>query len=251
MSMALYEAEQASLAQQATKRGRYNATIGCGPINRQRKNNLAPRLGKRSPTNFSLPLTARIAHHMKNPPTMSLPAPFSSSLPILPRKASASAFTLIELLVVIAIIAILAGLAFPAVQGAMGSAKKAQARNDVNLLASAVKAFQLEYGRLPGSETVDGLAPANLIATLTSSNANNPRGIVFFEPKIAKGKKNGLSTDDGKYYDPWGKEYSVLLDYNYDNKIKNTNSNQTNFTTVIVTSTGGSTNTNSIISNVK
>ena len=62
-----------------------------------------------------------------------------------------SAFTLIELLVVIAIIAILAGLAFPAVQGAMGSAKKAQARNDVNQLASAVKAFQLEYGKLPAT----------------------------------------------------------------------------------------------------
>ena len=162
-----------------------------------------------------------------------------------------AAFTLIELLVVIAIIAILAGLAFPAVQGAMGSAKKAQARNDVNQLAAAVKAFQLEYGRLPGSGTEDGKAPDNLIATLTSSNSQNPRGIVFFEPKIAKGKKNGFSTADGKYYDPWGIEYSVLLDYNYDNKIKNTNSNQTNFTTVIVTSTGGSTNTNSIISNVK
>ena len=168
-----------------------------------------------------------------------------------PRKRSA--FTLIELLVVIAIIAILAGLAFPAVQGAMGSAKKAQARNDVNQLAAAVKAFQLEYGRLPGSSPNgdDGEAPDNLIAILTSSNTNNPRGIVFFEPKIAKGKKNGFSTADGKYYDPWGIEYSVLLDYNYDNKIKNTNSNQTNFTTVIVTSTGGSTNTNSIISNVK
>jgi prepilin-type N-terminal cleavage/methylation domain-containing protein len=199
--------------------------------------------------NFSLSLTGRIAHHMNSKPMMSSPAPHPSSIPSFPRKLSA--FTLIELLVVIAIIAILAGLAFPAVQGAMGSAKKAQARNDVNQLASAVKAFQLEYGGLPGSGTADGLAPANLIAILTSSNTNNPRGIVFFEPKIAKGKKNGLSTEDGKYYDPWGKEYSVLLDYNYDNKIKNTNSNQTNFTTVIVTSTGGSTNTNSFISNVK
>jgi len=186
---------------------------------------------------------------MNSKPIMSSPAPHPSLIPSFPRKLSA--FTLIELLVVIAIIAILAGLAFPAVQGAMGSAKKAQARNDVNQLASAVKAFQLEYGRLPGSKNDDGLAPDNLIATLTSSNTNNPRGIVFFEPKIAKGKKNGLSTEDGKYYDPWGKEYSVLLDYNYDNKIKNTNNNQTNFTTVIVTSTGGSTNTNSFISNVK
>jgi len=199
--------------------------------------------------NFSLSLPDRIAHHMNSRPTMSSPAPHPSSTPSFPRKMSA--FTLIELLVVIAIIAILAGLAFPAVQGAMGSAKKAQARNDVNQLAAAVKAFQLEYGRLPGSQSKDGEAPDNLIAILTSTNTNNPRGIVFFEPKIAKGKKNGFSTADGKYYDPWGIEYSVLLDYDYDNKIKNTNSNQTNFTTVIVTSTGGSTNTNSIISNVK
>jgi len=39
------------------------------------------------------------------------------------------------------------------------------------------------------------------------------------------------------------------LDYDYNNKIAT--NNRTNFTTVIVTSTGGSTNTNSIISNIK
>jgi prepilin-type N-terminal cleavage/methylation domain-containing protein len=199
--------------------------------------------------NFSLSLTARIAHHMNFKPMMSSPAPHPSSIPSFPRKLSA--FTLIELLVVIAIIAILAGLAFPAVQGAMGSAKKAQARNEVNQLAAAVKAFHLEYGRLPGSGTVDGPAPADFITTLTSSNSQNPRGIVFFEPKIAKGQKNGLGTDGKTYYDPWGSAYSITLDYDYNNKIKNTNSNQTNFTIVIVTSAGGSTNTNSIISNVK
>ena len=247
MSMALYEAEQASLAQQATKRGRYNATIGCGPINRQSKNNLAPRLGKRSPTNFSLPLTARIAHHMKNPPTMSLPAPFSSSLPILPRKASASAFTLIELLVVIAIIAILAGLAFPAVQGAMGSAKKAQARNDVNQLAAAVKAFQLEYGRLPATKD----DAAEVVKALIGSNTTvNPRNIVFFEPKTAKGGKKGW--DGANYLDPWGSPYKVLLDLNYANKITNDvgDGTKTYFTTVIVISTN-STNKTQWISNVK
>ena len=180
---------------------------------------------------------------------MSLPTPFPSLLPRLPRKTSALAFTLIELLVVIAIIAILAGLAFPAVQGAMGSAKKAQARNEVNQLAAAVKAYQLEYGRLPGSATADGPAPADFITTLTSSNSQNPRGIVFLEPKIAKGQKNGLGTDGKTYYDPWGNPYTITLDYDYNNKIAT--NNRTNFTTVIVTSTGGSTNTNSIISNVK
>jgi prepilin-type N-terminal cleavage/methylation domain-containing protein len=158
-----------------------------------------------------------------------------------------SAFTLIELLVVIAIIAILAGLAFPAVQGALNSGKKAQARNDAAQLAAAVKAFQLEYGRLPvsasGSDNTN--APnADIVAALTSSNSLNPRGIVFFEAKQAKGGKGGL--DAGVYKDPWGSPYLFMLDTSYDNKI--TAYGKTNFTTVIVSSSGGSTDTNKIIS---
>jgi prepilin-type N-terminal cleavage/methylation domain-containing protein len=164
-----------------------------------------------------------------------------------------AAFTLIELLVVIAIIAILAGLAFPAVQGALNSGKKAQARNDVAQLVAAVKAFQLEYGRLPtssppGSDQTNA-DNASVIAALTGSNSLNPRGVVFFEPKIAKGGKGGL--DGGVYKDPWGNPYTFMLDNSYDNKI--TAFAQTNFTTVIVSSPGGTdaTATNNIISNVR
>jgi len=165
-----------------------------------------------------------------------------------------AAFTLIELLVVIAIIAILASLAFPAVQGALGQGRKAQARNDVNQLAAAVKAFQLEYGRLPGTATSDGAAPADFITTLTSSNSQNPRGIVFFEPKIAKNSKGGLQGTT--YYDPWGAAYTVTLDYNYDNRINYnaTGTAQNYFTTVIVESSGPDTNATTKtdnISNVK
>lgn len=156
-----------------------------------------------------------------------------------------SAFTLIELLVVIAIIAILAGLAFPAVQGAMESGKKAQARNDVHQLAAAVKAFQLEYGRLPTTATGSDQAVDNsdVISVLIGSNSLNPRGIIFFEPKTARQGRNGL--DGGIYKDPWGNAYSFTLDTDYDNKIG------TNFTTVIVTSPGGTnaSATNNLISN--
>lgn len=170
----------------------------------------------------------------------------------MPRKALG--FTLIELLVVIAIIAILAGLAFPAVQGALGSGKKAQARNDVAQLAAAVKAYQLEYGRLPGAATADGTASSDFMTTLTSSNSQNPRGIVFFEPKMAKGGKGGL--DGTTYKDPWGGAYVVTLDYNYDNRINYnaTGTAQNHFTTVIVESSGPDTNASTKtdnISNVK
>jgi len=170
-----------------------------------------------------------------------------------------AAFTLIELLVVISIIAILAGLAFPAVQGALGSGKKAQARNDVAQLVAAVKAFQLEYGRLPsttaGSSDATSADNAAVVTALTSSNSLNPRGIVFFEPKIAKGNKNGVGTD-GKYYDPWGGAYVFALDTSYDNRINYnaTGSAQNYFSTVIVESGGPDTNASTKtdnISNVK
>ena len=152
-----------------------------------------------------------------------------------PRKASG--FTLIELLVVIAIIAILAGLAFPAVQGALNSGRKAQARNDVHQLAAAIKAFQLEYGRLPSTATGSDTAEADnaeVITALTGYNALNPRGVVFFEPKNAKGGKVGL--DGGVYKDPWGSTYTIMLDTSYDNKISAYGQNH--FTTVIVSSPG-------------
>jgi prepilin-type N-terminal cleavage/methylation domain-containing protein len=165
-----------------------------------------------------------------------------------------AAFTLIELLVVIAIIAILAGLAFPAVQGALGSGKKAQARNDVAQLVAAVKAFQLEYGRLPSTTTGSDAASADsaaVVTALTSSNNLNPRGIVFFEPKIAKGNKNGVGTD-GKYYDPWGGAYVFALDTSYDNRINYnaTGTAQNHFTTVIVESSGPDTNASTKTDNI-
>lgn len=148
-----------------------------------------------------------------------------SAAPACPR-GKRSAFTLIELLVVIAIIAILAGLGFGAVQGALRSAKRAQARNDVNQVAAAIKSYLLEYGRLPeaGSE----------IASLLGEN---PRGIIFFEAKKASGSpaKNGLSGDNA-LLDPWGNEYEFFLDDDYDNKVNY--DGEEYVTTVVVASQG-------------
>lgn len=163
------------------------------------------------------------------------------------------AFTLIELLIVISIIAILAGLAFPAVQGALGQGKKAQARNDVNQLAAAIKAFQLEYGRLPASAASP--SSGDVVKTLIGSNTQlNPRNLVFFEPKTAKSGKAGW--DGNKYVDPWGMEYTVLLDTGYSNRITTDvgAGSQTYFTTAIIMSAGPDTNMTARtdnISNVK
>lgn len=147
-------------------------------------------------------------------------------------KRATDAFTLIELLVVISIIAILASLAFPAVQGALDSGKKAQARNDLQQLVMAIKAYQLEYGKLPVKSGNSGdfdYGDANIntlmdvlrgIGSSGDGAELNPRNIPFIEPRVSKNNKAGLG-DGGKFYDPWGSVYKVRLDNNYDNQIKN------------------------------
>ena len=136
------------------------------------------------------------------------------------------AFTLIELLVVITIIAILAALAFPAIGGAMDSAKKTTAKNAAVQIANAVVAYETEYGRLP--RTSWSTAPTgdfsnaitgDLVKTLSGGATNdNPRAIVFIETSAYKKSKGGTNSS-GEYLDPWGGTYLIALDYNYDNTI--------------------------------
>ena len=126
-------------------------------------------------------------------------------------------FTLIELLVVISIIAVLAGLAFPAVNGAMDSARKARANSDVTQIATAVVAYETEYGRLP---TISGNSVNTaFLNILTQTNTNNPRGIVFLE--LSEWKKGKGGTNGSGFCDPWDSNsvYQIALDTNYSNSV--------------------------------
>jgi prepilin-type N-terminal cleavage/methylation domain-containing protein len=131
------------------------------------------------------------------------------------------AFTLIELLVVISIIAILASLAFPAVNGAIDSARKARAGSDVTQIATAVVAYEVEYGRLPTHTGTD--VNSTLMATLTGNSTDNPRKIVFLE--ASEWKKGRGGTNSSGFCDPWDSAsvYQIALDSgsadktNYDN----------------------------------
>jgi len=131
-----------------------------------------------------------------------------------PKSKKSTAFTLVELLVVISIIAILAGLSFPAVNGALDSAKKTQAKSNVVQIAGAVSAYEVEYGKLPTltGTTVD----KDFMDILTGTNS---RGIVFLEAQAWKKGKGG--TNSVGYCDPWDstKAYSIALDADYDNKV--------------------------------
>jgi len=152
------------------------------------------------------------------------------------------AFTLIELLVVIAIIIILIGLLFPAFKGAQTQAKRTQAKNDLTQLIAAVNAYYTEYGKYPLPATSQGqnedytygydggTSPANsdLIMILQNDagkSADNPKGIVFFNGPIAKsvggyGIQSASAPNPSAFFDPWGRGYSICIDSDYNNKVR-------------------------------
>ena len=129
------------------------------------------------------------------------------------------AFTLIELLVVIAIIAVLMGLLFPAGQSALDSAKKTTAKNQAVQIATAITAYETEYGKLPNFPTTNMAAGA--VAMLCSSNdpVNNPRGLIFLD--VMSWKKGKGGTNSVGFCDPFDstKPSCVALDTNYANQI--------------------------------
>ena len=144
---------------------------------------------------------------------------------LLKQNGQHEAFTLIELLVVIAIIAVLIGLLFPAFRAVQDQAKRTQAKNDLMQIVNAVNAFYTDYGRYPPA-TDDVLIADNstLLNPLRAKDpTNNPRQIVFINPPNVKDTANprsGIGVD-GKYYDPWGTQYQVAIDTNYDNQMTN------------------------------
>ena len=155
------------------------------------------------------------------------------------------AFTLIELLVVIAIIAILVGLLFPAFKAVQTQARQTQAKNDLTQIVNAVNSFYTEYGKYPMSQTADttfgpGGAPATnetLFTELRGCTANagscpaaatiNTRQIVFISPPDVKDGTNprsGIGTataNKGRYFDPWGNNYTIRIDGDYNNQVAN------------------------------
>ena len=163
---------------------------------------------------------------------------------------STSAFTLIEMIVVMLIIATLTALFMGAATSVFDRARRTQAKNDVIQITTAVNAFYTEYGRYPVVSTITtdafyGTLPTGVplpsgctnagtnnvllnvlrnITTDPNAVALNPRQIVFLSPGGAKNTvppRGGIAAADNCYYDPWGSQYAVLIDSNYDNTLTN------------------------------
>ena len=155
-------------------------------------------------------------------------------------------FTLVELLTVIAIIAILMGLLFPVLGIIKDKAHYAAAKTACLGIITAVKAYNTEYGKYPEPRATAPSTPAdaivgestggaggtvgneNLFNTLrakavgtNASHALNPRRIVFFDGKDAANTaapKGGFGSS-GAFFDPWGAQYCVAIDLDYDNQL--------------------------------
>ena len=131
-------------------------------------------------------------------------------------KASSKRFTLIELLVVIAIIGILAGLVFPALGTVRNNARKSKASSECQSLKTAIIMYESEFSCWPAnvSGSSDTLvASADYIKMCKILTGENSKKTVFYEVGVGYDESKGI-------LDPWGRPYQVILDVDFDGKIK-------------------------------
>ncbi len=147
-------------------------------------------------------------------------------------------FTLIELLVVIAIIAVLAAAGFSGGVMAINKAKKTTSEAAAHAIVTAVNNYYQENGSLPvpqgGGASVDGgskfdtssqdgVKVLNILCGF--EDEINTRKVRYLQAREGKNKKNGLIyTASGNevtgMFDPWGNPYIVVMDTNYEERIK-------------------------------
>ena len=100
----------------------------------------------------------------------------------------------------------------------LDAAKKAQAKNDAMQIATAIVAYDTEYGRLPITNSTPQTVMAIILGALTGTDTNlNPRKIIFLEVLNFRKGKGGILND--VFVDPWANSYYVALDGDYDNRV--------------------------------
>ncbi|MEM9079856.1 MAG: type II secretion system protein [Verrucomicrobiota bacterium] len=149
-------------------------------------------------------------------------------------------FTLIELLVTIAIVMVLTGLLVVTTGQVRMAADRMKAKEACASLVQAVGSYYTDYGHLPANsrtaperdqivETTEGVFD---VLAGYDFDGQNPRRNVYFSGTHARGDSRGRAFggvwDDGSsadLFDVWRKEaglqrgYSILLDYDYDERL--------------------------------
>lgn len=146
---------------------------------------------------------------------------------------SGRGFTLIELLVVVTIIGLLAAIVVPSIAGALKGAKKARAMSEIRDLDGAVKRYFSEYGKMPvpagqngkPDKLFTGSEQGQVVEILINQGdaSLNPKEIIFLDLDPAsfgvKSTAEMLVALKSGYKDPWGNDYGILMDLNFDEKI--------------------------------
>ena len=143
-------------------------------------------------------------------------------------------FTLIELLVVIAIIVVLAAAGFQAGNFALNRAKKVKALAVCTELEQAIQRFYDDNGTLPVDIAADTTFDSNsaegldLLLVLMNQEANDPplngKGIKYLSVKQGNNDIDGLIWNEAGtlvegLYDPWGGDYQISLDGDFDETV--------------------------------
>ena len=141
-------------------------------------------------------------------------------------------FTLVELLVVIGIIAVLAGMLMAGIMYAPAKAQKAKAQAEITTLVNAIKQYESAYGVLPipnGALSDDGTLSTDNYKLMIHILQADDEGLSNTDKEKVK-KQNKRSTkfldiqgnEAGVFTDPWGEDYNVVFDANYNGKIEMT-----------------------------
>ncbi len=170
---------------------------------------------------------------------------------------SQRALTLVELLVGIAVIAILIALLFPDSLGPHINERRFKASMVVKDIVNACKNYEIEYGKYPAIEAAKGGSENNRYLSFgdipagkckvdnsqlfdvlraipreggaNAANALNPNKQKYFEQPKATDPKNPRdgfadgsafpAAKQGQLFDPWGKQYCIVLDTDGDGVI--------------------------------
>ena len=186
---------------------------------------------------------------------LAVPAVLYGRVSLKSRSRLNGGFTLVELLVVIAIIGILAGILLPTLSAVKTRAKVANARTEMQGLATAIKSYEGDYNRYPATPSVEQQAGTgdftfgnisvaapmgaqwtpnpvggNMSNTavvlivldidqgINANHGRNPRKIKYWNPKMVSSDQGGVSTVDYVARDPFGSPYFITVDMNDDNK---------------------------------
>lgn len=126
-------------------------------------------------------------------------------------------FTLLELLVVIVILGLLITLGSKSLRAVKRSAKRTKALVEIKSIETALNAYQNKYGKLPAPNILQGRedledgeeeSQDTLAILMAEDSLLNPAQLVFLETQG--------SSVAGVFVDPWGSQYKILLDTDYD-----------------------------------